>query len=194
MPAESAGRVAFVVLCGCASLAAGGGSATRTPCAFASLGGCGWVCSSLTSLGWVGRFGHRRGLSKRFAYQLGSGYAVRSPPSAGLSGLVTGVGWADGSRTSLGWVVQLAHELGLGSAVRSPASVGLGSSLTGLGSVRRSVSSPVWAGSSSSLGGFGLGWTGRSPAWVGLGGQLTRLAWVVTQSRTLWGLAGRSRS
>ncbi|TQJ12249.1 hypothetical protein FB475_5187 [Kribbella jejuensis] len=51
MPAESAGLVGFVILCGCASLAASGGSATRTPFAFASLGSCGWVCLSLTAGG-----------------------------------------------------------------------------------------------------------------------------------------------
>jgi hypothetical protein len=39
--AESADRLAFVVLCGFASLAAGGGFATRTPDGFAALAGCG---------------------------------------------------------------------------------------------------------------------------------------------------------
>ncbi|GAA0609551.1 hypothetical protein GCM10009534_50390 [Kribbella sandramycini] len=39
--AYSARRLAFVVLCGRASLAAGGGFATRTPCDFASLVGGG---------------------------------------------------------------------------------------------------------------------------------------------------------
>jgi hypothetical protein len=39
-------------LCGCASLAAGGGFATRTPCAFASLGCCAGRCPS-TSHPWL---------------------------------------------------------------------------------------------------------------------------------------------
>jgi hypothetical protein len=59
--AESADRVAFGVLCAFAPLRASGGSATRTPCAFASLGGCRRVCLSgyaFVSLGGlVGQLG-----------------------------------------------------------------------------------------------------------------------------------------
>ena len=53
MPAESAGRVAFGILCGCASLAAGGGFATHAPCAFASLGSVVQVVFRLSSVAEV---------------------------------------------------------------------------------------------------------------------------------------------
>lgn len=52
MSPESGDRVAFFILCGCASLAASGGSATRTPCAFASLGS--WVGLGSQFGSWVG--------------------------------------------------------------------------------------------------------------------------------------------
>ena len=80
MSADSADRLAFSVLCGFASLAAGGGSATRTPCAFASLGGCGW--------GWSVRAGLWLSL-------------LSIPPSLRLVG-DAGLGWQDDAVKSSG--------------------------------------------------------------------------------------------
>jgi hypothetical protein len=113
-------------LCGCASLAAGGGFATRTPCAFASLGG----------LGLVGQLAHLFGL----------GWAVGSAAWGGLGSWLT----------CLGWVGQLARRLGVGWAVGSAAWVGLGSWLGGLGWVGRlaHLFGVGWAGGSAPVAGW----------------------------------------
>jgi hypothetical protein len=73
VPAESSGLVAFGILCGCASLAASGGSATRTP------------------------------LRLRFARLLGLGFAVCSGVVAGFGGWLTpwAVGWWEDARVKL---------------------------------------------------------------------------------------------
>jgi hypothetical protein len=82
-------------LCGSAALAASGGSATRTPCAFASLGG--W--------GWAPRFAFRRGLAA----------AVGCPAWVGRRGRLVGLGWPP-------W---FAGRLGVIAAAELPTGVGL---------------------------------------------------------------------